>query len=185
MSGSVPSFCSSAFLVRPPDEMGTREHYQRALRIEFTTRCWQLYLAKAGPASGCPLLWSAGLTQCSKRDGVFGEGWPLPRRAGRTVEENPRRTFWSRVGRAERAEPLRQAVPKQARGGHGDAACAGRLEFTAIPACCSCSVGSVAMHAKLPSQSEPSERHRSLAPVAGFSLSNQPDQVRFERLAFR
>src|SRR5512142_2151760 len=50
MSGSVPSFCSSAFLARPPDEMGTQERYQRTLRIEFTTRCWQSYLAKAGPA---------------------------------------------------------------------------------------------------------------------------------------
>ena len=56
MSGSAPSFRSSAFLVRPRDEMGTQEHYQRALRVEFTTRCWQLYLAKAGPASGKPSL---------------------------------------------------------------------------------------------------------------------------------
>src|SRR3974390_259480 len=59
------------FLVRPPEEIGTRKHYQRAPRPEFTTRCWQLYLAKAGPTSGRPLLWSVGLTQCGKRDGVF------------------------------------------------------------------------------------------------------------------
>ena len=122
MSGSVPSFCSSAFLARPPDEMGTRERYQRTLRIEFTTRCWQFYLAKAGPAWDVPLPWSAGLTQCSKRDWTLEKDAPLPWRAGRTVEENPRRTFWSSSGQGEACRTIAAAAPKQARAGHGDAA---------------------------------------------------------------
>jgi hypothetical protein len=50
----------------------------------------------------------------------------------------------------------------------------------AIHACCTCSVGSIAMHAQPASQFELSERRRRLVPVAAFSLSNQADQVRFE-----
>lgn len=58
---------------------------------------------------------------------------------------------------------------RQARGGHGDGALnsrrSGVLQLLSR---------SIAMHAKLASQSE------SIAPVAAFSLSNQPDHVRFE-----
>lgn len=103
MTGAGLSFCSSAFLVRPPDEMGTREHYQRAQRVEFTTRCWQLYLAKAGPALGEAFPWSAGLTQCSRRDG-FSDRNDGRLGGGRTVEEYPLRTFWCRVGRTQHVE---------------------------------------------------------------------------------
>lgn len=180
MSGSVPSFCSSAFLARPPDEMGTREHYQRTLRIEFTTRCWQLYLAKAGPAWDVLCLGQQALRSAANVTGLWRRTLRgLGRKAQPWKRTHSGRSGVEWAGRGianHRGSRTEASVCRSRRRG----ARAGRVEFTAIHTCCSCSVGSVAMHAKPASRSEPGERHRSIVPVAGFSLSNQADQVRFD-----
>jgi hypothetical protein len=150
MSGSVPSFCSSAFLVRPPDEMGTRRHYQRAPWIEFTTRCWQPYLAKAGPCCGMTLLQSTGLTQCRRRGGSWEKSAAGYRWQAAPWNRTHARRAGVRVGRTKPANPSRQ--PGEAGVSRSPRR---RPEFTAIRACCSCSVDGIAMHAGRPSQSGP------------------------------
>jgi hypothetical protein len=116
MSGSVPSFCSSAFLVRPRDETGTPKHYQRALRVEFTTRCWQLYLAKAGPASGKP---SVG--QQALRSAADGMGFR-------------RRMAAASAGRPNRGrEPTRDVLESSGQGAAYRTIAASRAEAGARP----------------------------------------------------
>lgn len=189
MSGPVPSFCSRAFLVRPPDEMGARDTIREHPRVEFTTRCWQWYWTKIWACSGRRCFWSAGLTQRSERDGLSGN------RSG-PVEINARalqRLSPCRLSMA--TAPAGQAVeenPPEAStaAGVGIGWAASQAGYRIGPASRAAVAQSVRLRRCRTRQSGalwPDTRMndlRSLVAFAVFSLSNLPDQVRFEASAF-
>lgn len=77
--GGHLSVLAPAWLAKSrPSRPARVTRYQSAVRIEFTTRCWQLYLAKAGPSSGCPLLLVSRPYAVQQQDGFSKE----PERGG-------------------------------------------------------------------------------------------------------
>lgn len=142
-----PAAPASASTVGPSDEMSTGTLSESATR-RIHNALLAVVFGESGAFFGRPLPWSAGLTQCGERRGS-------PEKCSGAVEVGARECAfavpWKRThagfigvewANRRRTKPLRRAAPNVARSRHAD----GTGKSRRSQACCSCSVGGIAMH---------------------------------------